>query len=175
MLVNEKCVKLWFGETEVSSSYISIVSPHLSPMACPPDLNWSRWALRESLGNLCAAGKNAPCFHGTKSADCSVLVLLEHRSVLPRQGMVGSGSKDQGAPTQPSLCCWCRFYRYWVGNGWRWWCPGEGRIRDKNLEFGRAELPKASWSQMRFGRKTERCLHDLQKNPTTTRNCHWAK
>lgn len=87
MLVNEKCVKLWFWETEVSSSYIPIVSPHLSPMACPPDLNWSRWALRESLGNLCAAGKNAPCFQGTKSADfCLGPVRTQECSPQARDG-----------------------------------------------------------------------------------------
>lgn len=43
---------------------------------------------------------------------------------------------------------------------------------NKRYKFGiwQGWTSKASWSQMRFGRKTERCLHDLQKNLTTTRN-----
>lgn len=64
MSANERYAKPRLLGVEVSSNYTAIVSTHSRLLASPADLSWSGPVLRELLGNLYAAGKNAACFQG---------------------------------------------------------------------------------------------------------------
>lgn len=163
IVVNEK-------QTERQKSHLIIQpsSPLIRAWWCVQQLgaDLELIALGEFLGHLYTAGKNVPCFQGTAVCWLHCSGTVTRQACSPQARVGGAWELRPGSLTQPSWQHWSRFYRCWVGEGQGWlWLPRKGRTKDKNLESGRAEFAEASWSQMRFGRKTERSLGDLPKTP----------
>lgn len=149
MLVNEKYAKLRLWGAEVSSNYTASVSPHLSLMPCPTALGWSGPALRELLGNLCTAGKNAPCFQGTAVCwlHCTGTVRIQECSPQAVDGRPWELRPGSLYLTFPAML---KQFLQVPGRGGTALVglPGESRTRNVNLEFVRVELlrlPGVKW------------------------------